>query len=265
MGVLKKKGVEWNAGKPNMPGLTGFILIIAQRDILTFPTLDDDKTETTGNLVLKTGALMEKVYCTLGTGMANSTAQGERDGRSFKNSVGWNSPGNDPDNLSVANRLLNGPYVVLAKDTDRRWKIIGDLDFGAYSETIEVTTAKAGTEKRGVEYLISSESPYAAPFYKGTFTGLVLDSPYALDATSVLTTGFTANWEAVAGITTFMLDVSTRSDFATFVAGYEGKEVTGVSSAVTGLTTGTQYFYRLRTKKGLFESFTSNEVPVKTA
>lgn len=64
---------------------------------------------------------------------------------------------------------------------------------------------------------------------------------------SVTATGFTVNWSAVTGADSYRLDVSTASDFASFVGGYENLEVTGgTSQAVTGLSANTQYFARVR-------------------
>ncbi len=65
-------------------------------------------------------------------------------------------------------------------------------------------------------------------------------------ATSISDTGFTANWSAASGITTYEFDLSTSSDFSTFVTGYDALQVTGTSVALTGLSAGTTYYYRVR-------------------
>ncbi len=71
-------------------------------------------------------------------------------------------------------------------------------------------------------------------------------APVASAATAISTTGFTANWAAVAGATSYRLDVSA-DNFATFVSGNSDRTVTGATSAsVTGLTSGTTYKYRVR-------------------
>jgi M6 family metalloprotease-like protein len=72
-------------------------------------------------------------------------------------------------------------------------------------------------------------------------------APVALSATSVTQTGFTAKWNASSGATRYYLDVSTSSTFASFVTGYNNKNVSNVtSSAVTGLTANLTYYYRVR-------------------
>jgi len=61
---------------------------------------------------------------------------------------------------------------------------------------------------------------------------------------SVSSTGFTVNWVAVSGATSYRLDVSTSSTFATFAT--QDLTVSGTSQAVTGLSPGTTYYARVR-------------------
>ncbi|OIQ15319.1 MAG: hypothetical protein BM557_11850 [Flavobacterium sp. MedPE-SWcel] len=71
-------------------------------------------------------------------------------------------------------------------------------------------------------------------------------TPVASAATNISYTGFTANWGTVAGATSYTLDVSTSSDFSSFVSGYEDLDVSDVTSyAVTGLDPDTTYYYRV--------------------
>ncbi|MBJ7427349.1 MAG: cadherin-like beta sandwich domain-containing protein, partial [Bacteroidia bacterium] len=71
-------------------------------------------------------------------------------------------------------------------------------------------------------------------------------------ATSAVATSFTANWAAPSvGIVdnNYRLDVSTSSTFSSFVSGYNGLSVSGTSQSVTGLSSGTTYYYRVRADK----------------
>jgi beta-glucanase (GH16 family) len=61
---------------------------------------------------------------------------------------------------------------------------------------------------------------------------------------AVSSTGFTVNWVAVSGATSYRLDVSTSSTFATYAT--QDLTVSGTSQAVTGLTPGTTYYARVR-------------------
>jgi len=74
--------------------------------------------------------------------------------------------------------------------------------------------------------------------------------PTATAATGVGTTGFTANWAApVTGIVTnYFVDVSTSSTFTPVISG-SPFSATSTSIAITGLTGGNTYYYRVRADK----------------
>ncbi|MDI1315851.1 cadherin-like beta sandwich domain-containing protein, partial [Flavobacterium sp.] len=75
--------------------------------------------------------------------------------------------------------------------------------------------------------------------------------PVGTAATSVSASGFNANWTAPAtgSVTNYLLDVSTSSTFASFVSGYQALNVSGLSKAVSGLSPGTTYYYKVRADK----------------
>ncbi len=74
----------------------------------------------------------------------------------------------------------------------------------------------------------------------------VTSAPSAPSFGSVTTTGATVSWAAVTGAADYRLDVSTVSNFASFVSGYNDLTVSGTSQALTGLTPNTNYFARVR-------------------
>ncbi len=90
-------------------------------------------------------------------------------------------------------------------------------------------------------------------------------APVAATASEVGNTGFTASWSSVSGALGYRLDVSTHSDFATFLAGYQNLDVgTALSRSVTGLTSGTAYYYRVRAIHAAGASPSSNVVAALT-
>ncbi len=79
------------------------------------------------------------------------------------------------------------------------------------------------------------------------YSTMSIGSPTTTTATNINCTGFTTNWNAVSGATSYKLDVSTNSGFSSFVAGYNNLDVGLVTAyPVTGLTPGTTYYYRIR-------------------
>jgi hypothetical protein len=74
--------------------------------------------------------------------------------------------------------------------------------------------------------------------------GIGLIAPVATAATGIGDTSFTANWNAYAGAFYYLLDVSTSPTFNTFIL--QDQVVFGISYTVTGLTSNTTYYYRLR-------------------
>ena len=81
---------------------------------------------------------------------------------------------------------------------------------------------------------------------------------------NVSSTGFTTDWNTMAGATGYQLDVSA-DNFATFLAGYNSKSIGATSTEiVTGLTATTTYQYRLRTVNGSGISANSSVINVTT-
>jgi hypothetical protein len=94
------------------------------------------------------------------------------------------------------------------------------------------------------------------------------EAPIALPATNISSTRFTCNWIEPIGIGGggYCLDVSTDITFATFIVGYNNRDVGDVLSwPARGLSSGTTYYYRVRAynAKGQFSEY-SNIITVTT-
>src|SRR6187402_1710184 len=87
----------------------------------------------------------------------------------------------------------------------------------------------------------------------------VPSKPTLLTISNFTCSGFTANWNTVANVTGYKLDVSTVSDFSTFVGVYNSLNVGLVTSYnITGLPAGTTYYYRVRAYNTCSVSANSN-------
>jgi hypothetical protein len=138
------------------------------------------------------------------------------------------------------------------------------LDESTQEWTVTVTVAAApetptgGFMGSGGQFMKSE-----GKFMKGGNSFMVyMSAPVATAATSVTDTSFTANWTAVSGASSYRLDVSTASNFATFVTGYNNLTVSGTSQSVTGLTENTTYYYRVRAVNSAGVSASSNIITV---
>lgn len=83
-----------------------------------------------------------------------------------------------------------------------------------------------------------------SPLSASTIT--LTDAPATPTFSSITTTGFTVDWTVTTGASTYRLDVSTASNFASYVSGYQDLTVNTNSQVVTGLAANTLYYVRVR-------------------
>ncbi|MBK9962563.1 MAG: PKD domain-containing protein [Saprospiraceae bacterium] len=110
----------------------------------------------------------------------------------------------------------------------------------------------------------SSTSP-SSNVIQATTLAAVLSAPTALPATNITTSGFTANWQTISDATKYLLDVSTNSNFSSFENGYNNRDVGNVLTfGITGLSTSTIYYYRVRANNASSTSPNSNVIQATT-
>lgn len=91
-----------------------------------------------------------------------------------------------------------------------------------------------------------------------------LVAPVATAATDIYDTRFIANWEEAEGAISYLLDVSVDPSFSSFVTGYNGLVVTGISQQISGLSPNTNYYYRLKSVNHDAHSTNSNTIAATT-
>ena len=131
--------------------------------------------------------------------------------------------------------------------------ITADFSASATSGTLTVTPSNACGSGTPQTFAIIVNSVPAAPT--------------ANAATNITQTAFDANWTASAGATTYYLDVSTASDFSSFITSYNNNNVGNVTThtITTTLTCDTTYYYRVRAGNSCGTSVNSNVITVATS
>lgn len=93
------------------------------------------------------------------------------------------------------------------------------------------------------------------------------DAPVAIAGSDITQTSFQANWEAVTGVTEYVLYVS-QDNFTSsppeYVSGYDGITVNGTSHMVSGLDSNSFYYFRLESKVDPRISEPSNSEMIQT-
>jgi hypothetical protein len=158
----------WAQGSDNMGGLRGKIFYCPTEDILSEPTIATDKITYTGNYVCKTGKNFVSIYHTLGTGKIDDGTVGERDGKSVENTLEFFFPGGKKEVAAFKRRAQNTPCIVIAKDSDNNYRVIGSLDLPAYLESGSGTTGAASADRRGTTFQFKAEAAHPPMFYEGT-------------------------------------------------------------------------------------------------
>lgn len=139
-------------------------------------------------------------------------------------------------------------YIIDVSDIGDFSKLIGGFNgLRIIGTSIEVTGLMAG---KTYYYRVRGVRNNATTTNSNTIaiTTKIFDAPVALTATNITFTGFQMNWKAVVGAMSYLLEVAKDINFTNFVAGYESKELVGITENITGLDPQKTYYYRLRAK-----------------
>ena len=116
-------------------------------------------------------------------------------------------------------------------------------------------------------YRIRARNAYGTSDNSNTITVLTAPAaPTAIAALPIGQTSFTAKWNTSLGATKYYLDVSLLSNFSTYVTGYQNLDVGSDTtySAITNISAGTTYYYRVRASNGNSSSTNSNTISIIT-
>jgi len=181
-----------------------------------------------------------------------------------------NDDDNDPD-PKVAAPTLNNASELMATSFKASWSKVDLADSylievsakSDFSTTVTGYNKKAVTTHSAVISGLEGETKYYFRVYskegsdvskasaaKEATTTKLIAGPVLKEATDIQSTSFKVEWSAITGADKYLVEVSSKADFSTTVAGYNKKEVSELSAAISGLTTKTKYYVRVYTKKG---------------
>ncbi|MDY0076172.1 MAG: fibronectin type III domain-containing protein [Bacteroidales bacterium] len=192
-----------------------------------------------------------------------------------------NSPPTAPTNLRLVTQTLTTCNFAWNASTDnvevegykifKNGTLLATLTSTTLNYTASITNAVSSFKVKAFD-AAGNVSTASNTIY---VDGIPPSTPVANAATSVNSTSFVMNWTPSSGATGYVFDLSTSSDFSTFVNYfyYYNNISTSIftgdpnSSVVlyVGITSGTTYYYRLRATKGTVQSANSNVVTVLTA
>jgi hypothetical protein len=257
---------NWNT----LVGATGYLLSVSADDFVTLlPGYNlrvvSGTSETVSGLVINTTYR----YRVIGTSSLGNSP--------VSNTITVQTLSNDPPGAPVA---APATAVSISGFTANWASVVGAASYqldvssdnftsfvtGFNNKTVTTTSDVVGGLSAGTayKYRIRAVNVNGTSGNSNIIDVLTLPAPpVAVAASNVSASGFTANWNAVPSATAYRLDVSA-DNFASLVSGYNDKVVTGTSDAVTGLTQGTAYRYRVRAVNSSGLSGNSNIVDVST-
>jgi hypothetical protein len=159
-------------GQNNMGGFRtigwyGFI-----EDVDTFPEIPATPADIasanviTGDIVMKAGKYMYKMYGTAETTGLNGESQGERDGRSTKRTATWFYPTTSEEALGITVAFQNRNMFFVFQEHDGKKRLQGSPAFPAEC-AINDTTGTAVTDRKGITITITDNGFGGCPIYKG--------------------------------------------------------------------------------------------------
>ena len=147
-------------------------------------------------------------------------------------------------------------------------KIVQELQYGKYkTESVIPFQAMSAadpvfyTTLTGVAAVIAQRM-VDSPFDVFIGNGNPVSAPLATAATSITSTGFTANWNTVASATSGYVLIVKQGSTVVSTTNVSGQSTT--SQAITGLEASTAYTYTIQANSGTGLSAVSNSISIST-
>ncbi len=179
-------------------------------------------------------------------------------GTCFSQSVGINTTGNAPNSSALLD-------IDAASMSPKKGLLLPRM---TTSERNAISTPAAGLLIYNTDCLLFNvyNGSSWTDMMGNAAAGTAPSTPVATAATAISSSQFTANWNLAANASSYRLDVSTASDFSSFVGSYNGLSVGNVLTYnITGLTASTTYYYRVKAVNACGNSAVSNTITAATA
>ena len=136
-----------------------------------------------------------------------------------------------------------------------------------YPTTVSSTSHQVTGLEANTNYFYQVKLNTAKAEYSTTVsvTTLPLLPPQMHYPKQITPLSFVAQWLSVDGAEGYKLYVAKDANFTTYLEGFQGKLVLDTTALVSGLTVDNDYFYRVKTVRGLSESVFSELMEVSTS
>lgn len=160
-------------GSTNIPGIAVRTYWIQKDDIDVFParkvtTGQGDSVTLDGNIVLLPLKAFKEIDLVTDSGEVKSTMVGPVGSRSFENTMDLILPTLAPATAEFHECNANQCLVLIVKQKDGNFRVLGDPDSPAYFETVEGASGKTSGNTSGFTDLVKDTTGKVAPFYEGT-------------------------------------------------------------------------------------------------
>lgn len=165
-------------------------------------------------------------------------------------STGGIALNNSGDNLALYTSATNGTLIDGSLSVLFSNKGASGISIERYKDSVWTATAWA-----------ASTTPYTSTYYTKCTPSAdnIPPRPAAVTHSNVTASSFIARWNRVTGNTNYLLDVATDSTFNSIVSGYNSINIADTFKVVSGMSSSTIYYFRVRTfsKSGNSSAYTN--------